>query len=421
MNARTLLLLAIAAAVALAGGFWATSVREPVAASGIAAPLVPGLEEKINEVAAIRVYSVAEDPAVTISRSDTAWLVEQKDGYRADHGQVRKLLLALADARLLEEKTSNPAYYPRIGVQDVAEGGNIGIELDGMASPRLIVGNSESFRDAFYTRRASEATSWLASGDIVAQADPMQWLDREVIDLPAAQVAEVEVVHADGETLRLVKDTFGQPDFDVAGLPDDAELERANVANPIGSALASLRFDDVASEANLALPERTARVTWRTFDGLVVTADVSNVDDAFYARFEAGTDADIAAKFQSQSGNEQAGEPAVDDDDAGDTDAAEAAGSAAEAAGSAAEAAGSAAEAAGSAAEAAGSAVKAAGSAVKAATDADVAAAAAPDMSAAQSRADELNDRLSGWVYKLPKYKYDQMTRRLADLLKAES
>lgn len=390
MSARTLLLLAIAAAVALAGGFWASSIREPVAVSGVGAPLIDGLDENVNEVAAIHVYSTAAEPAVTVRRSEQAWRVGQKDDYRADHGQVRRLLLALADARLLEEKTSNPEYYSRIGVQDPAEGGNVAIELDGVAAPRIIVGNRENSRDAFYTRRAGEATSWLANGDIAAPTDPMQWLAREVIDLPAAQVAEVEIAHADGETLRIAKSAFGQAGFDVAGVPDDAELQRANIADPIGAVLASLSFDDVYSPASLEFPERTARITWRTFDGLVVAADLSSTDNAYYARFEADTDAAMAAKFQAQAAEDEAGdEPAASDaaDETGDaSDSGE-------------------------------------GNSEAAAGPVEVAepTPAPPDMSAAQDRATELNDSLSGWVFELPKYKYDQMTRRMADLLKSES
>ena len=48
------------------------------------------------------------------------WTVAERDNYPADTGRLRKLLLELAEARLLEEKTSNPELYDRLKVEDIA-------------------------------------------------------------------------------------------------------------------------------------------------------------------------------------------------------------------------------------------------------------------------------------------------------------
>ena len=41
-----------------------------------------------------------------------------------------------------------------------------------------------------------------------------------------------------------------------------------------------------------------------------------------------------------------------------------------------------------------------------------------PDMSNVVEQAEKLNKAFAGWVYVLPKSKYDRMTRRMEDLLK---
>ena len=55
---------------------------------------------------------------------------------------------------------------------------------------------------------------------------------------------------------------------------------------------------------------------------------------------------------------------------------------------------------------------------IAAATDADAPQA---DLEAAAAEAETINERLSGWRYRIPSYKFEQLTRRLDDLLQAET
>ncbi len=43
------------------------------------------------------------------------------------------------------------------------------------------------------------------------------------------------------------------------------------------------------------------------------------------------------------------------------------------------------------------------------------------DQAAAATEARTLNERLSGWRYRIPSYKFEQLTRRMDDLLQAET
>jgi hypothetical protein len=41
-------------------------------------------------------------------------------------------------------------------------------------------------------------------------------------------------------------------------------------------------------------------------------------------------------------------------------------------------------------------------------------------MDGAAGRAAEINTRVSGWAYRIPKYKFDSMSKRMGDLLQEE-
>jgi hypothetical protein len=53
-----------------------------------------------------------------LERTGDGWVVASKHGYPADLGAIREWLLALAQAEIIEPKTANPELYARIGVAE---------------------------------------------------------------------------------------------------------------------------------------------------------------------------------------------------------------------------------------------------------------------------------------------------------------
>lgn len=360
MKGHHLSVLIVVAVTAIAAALWTSSIREPSGAFDTAGTrLLPGLEDRLNDVSTVTLTGPGGVTIATLSRAGERWILAEKHGYRANVASLRELLLQLAQAELVEEKTSNPAYYSRLGVQDVesAEATGVLVEIGGVDVPALIIGDQAGSRQGVYVRRAGEAASWLASGDIYVADDTGQWLDKDVIDVNASRIAEVEIRHPDGASVRLAKSAFGQPNFEVDNIPAGRELERDNIANPIGSVIQSLRFDDVLPAEDARIDESSAtRTTFRAFDGLEITATVFARDDKYYAQFSAAADAELARRYQPQPEAGE-GEPPPP-------------------------------------------------------------LPPAPDVSAVSAEAEEINRRLGGWVYEIPKFKYDYLARRMEDLLK---
>mgnify|MGYP001592940422 FL=1 len=73
-------------------------------------PLLPELQEQANDIAWLQVSAAGGEIIATLVRSDAGWTVEEADGYRADWEVLKPLLSGLAAARVVEPKTSNPAY-----------------------------------------------------------------------------------------------------------------------------------------------------------------------------------------------------------------------------------------------------------------------------------------------------------------------
>jgi len=143
MTSRRLLILGIAAIVVIVAGVWLAGRQNSSDASADTGPLYPGLKEQLNAVNTVRIYKAGDARVVELTRKDDAWKVSDRDNYPADDGKVRKLLIALADAKIAEQKTSDPKNYATLGVEDTKGSGATSVRIELVGTPKpvdLIVG-----------------------------------------------------------------------------------------------------------------------------------------------------------------------------------------------------------------------------------------------------------------------------------------
>ncbi len=109
------------------------------------AALLPSLAGEMNAVTAVTIRKGGSSSSLTVHKTADQWTVAERNDYPADVAKLRKVLMALSDAKIVEEKTSDPARYPVIGVEDPAQPGATGTEITVLAEiPKqaVIVGKS---------------------------------------------------------------------------------------------------------------------------------------------------------------------------------------------------------------------------------------------------------------------------------------
>src|ERR1044071_3049382 len=131
MNSNRLLGLGVLAAVVLGAALLLANQRAGTSLEGGKA-LYPSLKSEADSINAVRLFKAGktEEPALELLRKDATWTLAQRDGYPADAGKVRKLIVALTDAKMLEQKTSTPAGYGKLGVEDLTAEGASGIRIE---------------------------------------------------------------------------------------------------------------------------------------------------------------------------------------------------------------------------------------------------------------------------------------------------
>lgn len=351
-------------------------------------PLLPDLAQRVNDLDEIRVVRGGGEPVATLRRGESTWTVDEADGYPADWSRLRALLAALAQARAVEPKTANPEYFDRLGLADVSDPDSKAVRVQlgaGEDAPAVLVGDAARNRDGQYVRIEGEDRAWLIDRSLDVPTQTRDWLDRQIVDLAETEVVEVDITHPDGETVKLRKVSADDADFVLQDVPEGRAAQDSWTLNATGGGLAGLRLDEVRRADRVAF-EEAVRVRVLTADGLTVEAQLAVAEEKQWIKLQAASLASATAA------------PAEIPDEIPDEG------------GSEVTAADTAADNAETPPAAAGAAASADG---ESGSDAVAAAAQRP-----QDRAAEINQRVSGWAYVIPQYKYEVLVRRTADLLK---
>ena len=402
MNYRTV--AGLAAALVVVGAlalFSQYDPRPPAPGGGL---WLPGLGEELEQVTRMTVTGAGNEPVATLERGeDGGWTIAEKAGYPADVEKVHHTLISLAEARVVEAKTANPDFHDRLGVEGIEDdgAGGVAIALTGTDSPvNVIVGDTEGASQGPYVREADQTRSFLIDRNPEVGSDTTDWLATEILAIPGARVARVTVAHPDGEVVNVFKDDPEQSNFDVDAIPEDRELQYASIANVMGTVLSNLRLQDVEPLADTEVPVTVTE--FLTFDGLAVTAE----------SFERGDEAWVAFRAESRALPEDMAEDLPEDVPEDLPEDAEAAAVPEET------------PAEDASIEPGASTDEPDASAES--TDAENEGVDAGDESVAaddedgdiEAEARDLDQRLSGWRYRIANYQFDQMTRRMSDLLR---
>ena len=322
--------------------------------------LLPELSGQVNEIDWLRVTGPGNEVIATLERRKTEWVVAQAGGYPADWSRLRTLLTDLAEAEIIEPKTANSQYYDRLGVQDIEQPDAGGLQIEfapDTGLPALIVGKGAEGRDGSYVRKQGDAASFLIDRRFDLPRERKAWMEQTIVDVSDAEVVEVLVEHPDGERIVASKASADDEDFELQGIPEGREIRSAWAVNSLAGNLSSLTLDEVRRDMEIEWSGAT-RFSLLTADGLRIEADLLRLDAGPAEPTAEADEAEVEEALVGEAGAEPLPQHWL-----------------------------------------------------------RVTASAASE--AAQERAAGINDRVSGWAYKIPQFKYDGMVKRMEDLLQA--
>lgn len=286
---RTLLILALAAGLGLVALAVTVATRPALVTVSPGTLAWPAAADAINDV--IQIQSAGPETATTIARAadGSGWMVVEAGGYPADPDVVRRALVGIADLRLVEPRTADPARHARLGLLDPMTAPtatpaedravSIGLATADADLGRLLIGGrqprpSATLAPRAYIRHAEEDRTWLAEGTVDVPGTTLGWLPQRIMDVRPTRVWSVTVDGPDRPALEIRRDDWQAEDFAIVDAPADRVVDRAFRVNNVATVLENLDLTDVRPAEDLPVPADPDRAVIRTYDGMTVTAIV---------------------------------------------------------------------------------------------------------------------------------------------------
>jgi hypothetical protein len=295
MSRQRFIALAIAAVLAISGALYFSTQRNlPKDPQGSA--LLPSLAGELNTVTAVTLRRAGAAPTATVHERDGRWSVAERADYPADVPKLRKLLLALSDAKIIEEKTSNPAYFSVIGVEDPATPGATGAEVSVTARDgkhAVIVGKPAG--DGNFVRRNGENKSYSVEPGISFETDPKFWIESKLIDIAAADIQSIQLKPAMGAAYTVRRETAGGANYTLEGVPPGRKATDSASLAPSPTAYHGLTADDVSPLSGVDF-SKAAVATLTMSDGNVITMSGAALGEKHWVSLQTSKDTVLNAK-----------------------------------------------------------------------------------------------------------------------------
>lgn len=285
MSRQRFSIIAVLAAVVIALVALLVPQRGGYDASHSGQALLPGLMDRVNDIDRV-VISGHGGTVATLGKGDGQWRVEELDGYPADWSRLQALLSDLAQMKIVEAKTANPEYYPRLGVEDVTAEGASGTRIDFSAADSdwaVIAGHEASLQYGQYLRIADQPQSVLVDRILDLSQETVDWADAEILDVGSGLVAEVSILHPDGERVRISKVSADDANFTLRTLPEGREVQSDWKVNSLANAYAGLRMEAVRRDPGTG-DQSPVEIKVVLFSGERLKVQVFDQDDARWIR-----------------------------------------------------------------------------------------------------------------------------------------
>lgn len=259
--------------------------------------LFPELYDELSTVDTMHFKSSQDE--FTLYRQGEDWFIKERWNHPADFNLVKRALIDIAEAKILERKTANPEQYVVLGVEGVEEGG-ASIQVIMLSGEQqkagLILGNEREIGQGqgarrFYVRRTGDERAWLAEGYLNINPLMLNWIKSEVINIARERIAQVNIVQPNGDVATIVntgtKDKFGTPE-----MMEKTVFKYEQLGYDIAGTLFQLRMEDVQPVSDFSRGDaEVVTAEFITFDGLKVTTKTSFNDGSYYTTFYAEYDA----------------------------------------------------------------------------------------------------------------------------------
>jgi hypothetical protein len=283
----------VATGAAIASQYNAYSIQRPTDAS-----FFPALNEDRTSVAKLTIETPRYD--LVLAKEGDSWVVANQGNYPVNSTQVLNLIDGLATLRPFEAKTTNPALFADVWVEDPAseDAASSYLSAENAAGEQiasLVVGkvsNSIGFNPlgGTFVRKPDEEQVWLAEGRVGIPITFTDWFQQIVHvsgpDLRKITIREGGEVVFEAAKVDLTLGRYELISVKNPGIEGDIIASDTNVKQ-LGQGVVSTTFDQAAAAADIAFADTDRIITFETAKQLTLTVQLHEQDGIVWAKYTA--------------------------------------------------------------------------------------------------------------------------------------
>ncbi|MFY8105370.1 MAG: DUF4340 domain-containing protein, partial [Elstera sp.] len=308
MQTRSLLLLLALSAASAVGAGITLQANQPTRSLPAGVKLFANLATQQSQVTRITLTQGKEK--LTLVRQGDTWGLAEKSNYPVAPEKIRQILVDLTEAETLEGKTSKPELYSRLNVDEGEAAASRRLTLYGdkdavladvfLGKTRASAVNAAALgldKPMLYLRKAGDAQAFLVESRLNPEVEALEWLAKDLFDLPQEKVSAVSLTGADGAVIEIARAADATPpDFVVTNPPEGRVSKKGWDVTGIAATLEAMALEDVRPAASLPAdaPKSLSRFTFT--EGAPITLSLVKADGAEWAVFEGENEALKATK-----------------------------------------------------------------------------------------------------------------------------
>jgi hypothetical protein len=276
-----------------------------------------------------RIEIVGSKSKVTLDQDDKGnWTVREWSGYPAKADSINRLFLDLANLSLVERRSDKPANHEAMGLLAPGTGGS-GVEITlvdrtGGLMAGIIQGKTKDLPNgstigSLFVRKPGEDQAWYARSNLSAARDPGDWVDKNVVELPADRFYAIDIRPDQKDTVRLARASVEAAELALVNVPAGRAANPSAVSATAAS-LAQLFADGARPKsavdmtgadlvrytglAGLAIDVRVKRDGAQAYVDIAASVDERRID-ALMAALKAAAPMDKSIDPEAQKSNAQ--------------------------------------------------------------------------------------------------------------------
>lgn len=308
MQTRSLLLLLGLSVASAAGAIVTLQADQPARSLPAGVKLFADLATKQGQVTRITLSQGKEK--LTLVRQGDTWGLGEKSGYTVAPEKIRQILVDLTEVETLEGKTSKPELYARLNVDEGETASSRRLTLYGekdavladvfLGKLRASAVNAAALgldKPMLYLRKAGEAQAFLVESRLNPKVEALEWLAKDLFDVPQEKVSAVTLTGADGAVIEIARDAAATPpDFIVTNPPEGRVSKKGWDVTGVAATLEAMTLEDVRPAASLPADAPKSLNRFTLTEGAPITVSLVKADGADWAVFEGENDILKAAK-----------------------------------------------------------------------------------------------------------------------------